>query len=422
MSIVKSIAAVCTVVGVLGLSTKLYSGLQGSLVASGPSTISTYSPLATPSPEQLDKISSASAWVEALDQELFKKSGATTSAIVSTASTNVSFNTLMPNGAFFSGSDSRDFDTRYSDGQGFSIDNLMTQAVGSWFDQFQRVSGDWNSVLPAVLVVAKGDSSVRSTPEMPSSIAELRTAFWQCSPTQGATSRTQAAEGGLFQVWVKGCQIAELPTRESAEALSTRLSEVLRADNLDLSKLRTVYQGDNPVMMLANQELFVVTPEISQKLGRNADLIAIEWTNHLRVAIGQPEIELAKAQSELYGLQETQEAITGAASWYGPYFHGRITATGEVYNQFDLTAASRTLPFDTYVKVTNRKNGKQVIVRINDRGPYVDEHLRVLDLSYRAATCLGSDESGVVPIDAVILKPAPGSTLRIGQKIAQIPL
>ena len=414
MSIVKSIAAVSAVVGVLGLSTRLYSGLQSSSAASSPSTVSTYSPLVAQSPEQLDKISNASAWVGALDQELFKKSGAVTT---STASTNVSFNALRPNDTLFSDSDSQG-----SDSQGFSIDTLMTQAVGGWFDQFHRVSGDWNSVLPAVLVVAKGDSSVRSTPEMPSSIAELRTAFWQCSPTQGTESRTKAAEGGLFQVWVKGCQIAELPTRESAEALSTRLSEVLRADNLDLSKLRTVYQGDNPVMMLGNKEVFIITPELSQKLGRNADLIAIEWTNHLRVALGQPEIELAKAQSELYGLEETREAISGAASWYGPYFHGRITATGEVYNQFDLTAASRTLPFDTYLKVTNRKNGKQVIVRINDRGPYVDEHLRILDLSYRAATCLGSDESGVVPIDAVILKPAPGSNLRIGQKVAQVPL
>ena len=413
MSIVKSIAAVSAAVGVLGLSTTLYFGFHDSSVASSQSATSTYSPLVPPSPEQLDQISSSSAWVGVLDQELFKKTGAAaTSSIASTASTDVSFSALIPNGTSVSDPDS----------QGFSLDNLMTQAVGGWFDQFNRVSRDWNSVLPAVLVVAKGDSSVRSTPEMPSSIAELRTAFWQCSPTQGAESKTQATESGLYQVWVKGCQIAELPTRESAEALSTRLSEVLRADNLDLSKLRTVYQGDNPVMMLGNKDVFVITPELSQKLGRNADLIAIEWTNHLRIAVGQPEIELAKAQSELYGLEETQEAISGAASWYGPYFHGRITATGEVYNQFDLTAASRTLPFDTYVKVTNKKNGKQVIVRINDRGPYVDENLRILDLSYRAATCLGSDESGVVPIDAVILKPAPGSNLRIGQKIAQTPL
>jgi len=366
----------------------------------------------TSPPEKLDKVSGSSPWIGGLDQELFRK-GATvpTSAIAS--ATNVSFDALMPDGSQTGNSE---------DIQGFAIDSLMPQTGGSWFDQFHRVSGDWNSVLPAVLMAEKGDSSVRSTPEMPSYIAELRTALWQCSPSQGMGSRTQATESGLFQVWVKGCQIAELPTRRSAEALSTRLNELLRAENLDLSKLRAVYQGDYPVMMLGKNVVFVITPELSQKLGRNGDLIAIEWVNHLRVALGQPEIELAKAQSNLYGLEETQEAISGSASWYGPYFHGRITATGEVYNQFDLTAASRTLPFDTYLKVTNRKNGKQVIVRINDRGPYVDEHLRVLDLSYRAATYLGSDEPGVVPIDAVILKPAPGSTLRLGQRIAQAAL
>jgi rare lipoprotein A (peptidoglycan hydrolase) len=400
------------IVGVLGLSIKLYSGFHDSSVASSRGITSTSSPLVTLPPEQLDKISHSSDWIEALDEKLFKKSTTIQNSARGSA-TDVSFNALTPD---------RPSTSDRKKTQSFSIDRFMTQTVGSWFDQFNRVSGDWNSVLPAVLVVAKGDSSVRSTREMPSSIAELRTEFWKCSPRQDMESRTQATESGLFQVWVKGCQIAELPTRQSAEALSTRLSELLRADNLDLSKLRAVYQDDHPIMMLGDKAVFVITPELSQQLGRNGDLIAINWINHLRAAVGQPEIELAKAQSNLYGLEETDKAISGSASWYGPYFHGRITATGEVYNQFDLTAASRTLPFDTYLKVTNKKNGKQVIVRINDRGPYVDEHLRILDLSYGAATCLGSDESGVVPIDAVILKPTPGSNLRIGEKIAQAAL
>ena len=416
MCIVKSIAVVSATVGVLGLSVKLYSGFHYSSVASSQGTASTSSPLLTSPPEELDKISHSSDWIEALDEKLFKKSTITQNSARGSA-TDMSFNALT-NALTLGGPLTSDRKKT----QSFSIDRIMIQTVGSWFDQFHRVSGDWNSVFPAVVVVAKGDSSIRSTRERPSSIAELRTEFWKCSPRQGIKSRTQATEGGLFQVWVKGCQIAELPTRQSAEVLSTRLSEVLRTDNLDLSKLRAVHQGDQPIMMLGDKTVFVITPELSQQLGRNGDLIAIEWVNHLRVAVGQPEIALAKAQSNLYGLEETKEAISGSASWYGPYFHGRITATGEVYNQFDLTAASRTLPFDTYLKVTNKKNGKQVIVRINDRGPYVDEHLRVLDLSYGAATCLGSDESGVVPIDAVILKPAPGSNLRVGEKIAQTAL
>ncbi len=74
---------------------------------------------------------------------------------------------------------------------------------------------------------------------------------------------------------------------------------------------------------------------------------------------------------------------TGIASWYGPDFHGRATANGETYNMNDLTAAHRTLPFNTMLRVENLDNGRSVVVRINDRGPYVGN--RVIDLSRRAA-------------------------------------
>ncbi len=76
----------------------------------------------------------------------------------------------------------------------------------------------------------------------------------------------------------------------------------------------------------------------------------------------------------------TQEGI---ASWYGPGFHGRRTASGEIYNQYDLTAAHQTLPHGTRVRVINLTNGRSVWVRINDRGPFVDD--RIIDLSYTAA-------------------------------------
>jgi rare lipoprotein A len=76
----------------------------------------------------------------------------------------------------------------------------------------------------------------------------------------------------------------------------------------------------------------------------------------------------------------------GAASWYGKQFHGKTTASGEDFDMFELTAAHRKLPLGTFVKVTNLKNGKWVIVRINDRGPYVGD--RIMDLSYSAARML----------------------------------
>lgn len=83
----------------------------------------------------------------------------------------------------------------------------------------------------------------------------------------------------------------------------------------------------------------------------------------------------------------------GIASWYGPGFHGRRTANGEVFNQNELTAAHKTLPFNTKVLVTNTKNNKSVIVRINDRGPFIEG--RAIDLSCESAQRIGSITQGV---------------------------
>jgi len=78
----------------------------------------------------------------------------------------------------------------------------------------------------------------------------------------------------------------------------------------------------------------------------------------------------------------------GNASWYGKQFHGRTTASGEDFDMFELTAAHRLLPLGTFVKVTNLRNGKWIVVRVNDRGPYVGN--RIMDLSYSAAGCSAS--------------------------------
>ena len=83
----------------------------------------------------------------------------------------------------------------------------------------------------------------------------------------------------------------------------------------------------------------------------------------------------------------------GAASWYGPGFHGRTTANGETFNQNALTAAHKTLPFGTQVRVTYPATGESVVVRINDRGPYA--HGRVIDLSREAAEEIGLLGAGV---------------------------
>jgi peptidoglycan lytic transglycosylase len=83
----------------------------------------------------------------------------------------------------------------------------------------------------------------------------------------------------------------------------------------------------------------------------------------------------------------------GTASWYGDYFQGRETASGEPYDMYDLTAAHPTLPLGSYVRVTNLRNGRAVVLRINDRGPVVDG--RIIDVSYNAARVLGFKARGL---------------------------
>ena len=86
----------------------------------------------------------------------------------------------------------------------------------------------------------------------------------------------------------------------------------------------------------------------------------------------------------------------GLASWYGRKFHGHTTSSGEIYDMYKLTAAHRTLPIPSYARVTNRRNGRATIVRINDRGPFHPK--RIIDLSYASAVKLGFDETGTAGV------------------------
>jgi rare lipoprotein A len=100
--------------------------------------------------------------------------------------------------------------------------------------------------------------------------------------------------------------------------------------------------------------------------------------------------------------KEPANVQTGLASWYGPNFHGKTTSSREVYNMYDMTAAHRTLPFGTYVMVMNMDNGKSIVVKINDRGPFVEG--RIIDLSYAAAQVLDAIGPGVIPVKIEVLE------------------
>jgi len=120
-----------------------------------------------------------------------------------------------------------------------------------------------------------------------------------------------------------------------------------------------------------------------------------------------------------YALYETkpQSVEYGKASFYGGRWIGRLTANGEHYHADDCTAAHKKLPFNTRVRVTNLKNGKKVLVRINNRGPYAKG--RILDLSVQAAKQLDMMGDGIIPVMAEVLKPIeviskPNRVLEIG--------
>ncbi len=108
----------------------------------------------------------------------------------------------------------------------------------------------------------------------------------------------------------------------------------------------------------------------------------------------------------------------GTASWYGLDFHGKRTASGEVYNMYDYTAAHKTLPFGTYVRVQNLDNGRSVVVRINDRGPFVKD--RIIDLSYAAAKAIGMVGPGTARVRITVVSPHPRVLAPVGVYYVQV--
>ena len=95
------------------------------------------------------------------------------------------------------------------------------------------------------------------------------------------------------------------------------------------------------------------------------------------------------------------DSFKGNASWYGPAFHGKLTSNGETYNMHDMTAAHKTLPMNTIVKVTNLRNGRTAVVRVNDRGPFIAT--RIIDLSKSAAKKINMIGTGTAPVRIEVL-------------------
>jgi rare lipoprotein A len=197
-----------------------------------------------------------------------------------------------------------------------------------------------------------------------------------------------------------------------ATALSATLNQMHR-DGFDARTINVKWEAKSKTYQIkAGKNLLLALNEqtILPNSTRDPAQDALQITNLLRrqlgsapaltSIIGQPKPKPVDSQTLAFGSVRFQ--VSGLASWYGPGFHGALTANGERFNQYAYTAAHRSLPFGTQVRVTNLNNGRSVVVRINDRGPFTGG--RVLDLSQGAAQVIGVIGSGVAPVRMDILR------------------
>ena len=148
-------------------------------------------------------------------------------------------------------------------------------------------------------------------------------------------------------------------------------------------------------------ETAAVTPDIAALL----EIPELELTPEPRSRGGnRSEYE---QWGETYRVLDTSEGYDerGVASWYGEPFHGRQTSSGATYDMYELTAAHRTLPLPSYVEVTNLANGRSVVLRVTDRGPFHDPDRRIIDVSYTAALKLGMVGAGTAAVRVRALEP-----------------
>jgi rare lipoprotein A len=194
---------------------------------------------------------------------------------------------------------------------------------------------------------------------------------------------------------------------ERASAMAATLNTLNRAGmdatqiTVSLDEAKALLEGDRFVIKVGTTALAILDRETKlPDSTQNRQQDALQATNRLRRLLGDaaplPQVAFSGNSPFSPDYGAVKSTLQGWASWYGPGFNGNMSASGEIFNQNDLTAAHRTLPFGTRVKVTNMDNGTSVLVRITDRGPYAGD--RILDLSMGAARVLGLIQSGVAPV------------------------
>ncbi|MBE9179019.1 septal ring lytic transglycosylase RlpA family protein [Oculatella sp. LEGE 06141] len=248
-----------------------------------------------------------------------------------------------------------------------------------------------------------GDSSDRGSAQSTVANADIKVA----TSNNSLSSEDAAFQLSSSQTVPSDAEQASDPVWQ-ATSIAARINQ-LHHDSVDAESITASWDAEQErfLIKIGDEELVemnseVILPDTTQDVA--TDLL--QATNRLRRQIGDApplrQVEgLPSASTRQVAVGPIQFSVTGLASWYGPGFNGRRSASGEVFNQNAMTAAHRNLPFGTQVRVTNLNNGQSVVVRINDRGPF-SRH-RIIDLSAGAARAVGLMQAGVAPVSVDVI-------------------
>ena len=193
--------------------------------------------------------------------------------------------------------------------------------------------------------------------------------------------------------------LSAITAEERAKIVANTLNRML-AEGVDPATIRPVKIGNDTYLRAGSENLVTVDGVNAKAVGVSVHELAYTWANGTRTALGASPLRKDYADvSRGYMGRESRylgHTMTGMASWYGPTFHGRRAADGSRFNTDEYTAAHKTYPFGTLVKVTNLRTNKSCVVKITDRGPYA--HGRIIDLSKKAAEDIGMLGSGVAKV------------------------
>ncbi len=199
-------------------------------------------------------------------------------------------------------------------------------------------------------------------------------------------------------------ELADMTAYQRVKVIADKLNSLLVTNSDSELNIEPAMLGKQAVVRVGDQVLATVDAQSVKTAQSTAAKLTFAWVNRFRQALGSQTL-LTKDYPQFNETADENYVTTGRtqvgeASWYGPGFHGRRTASGTRYDMYGKTAAHRTLPFGTLVRVTNQRNQKSCVVKITDRGPYA--HGRIIDLSKGAAGAIGM--SGVAPVKLEIVQ------------------